>query len=324
MTQQKGRPIDLYQLDVFLTVSSLGSMSVAADTLGISQSAVSQAIAQLEQSIGIVLIDRTRRPLSLTAAGLSVAQNGEPVLAQARRLKAQATEMSHTESSYLRIGLIDSFAHTIGPSLIKQLFERTSGLSVQIGMAVAQEEALLRREVDMIITTNALVDNAAFEHRLLYREGFIAISEKNETPEEQPSTLKSLSETKPFIRFSRSSTLAIRVERILRYNQLDLPRKLEVDYADTLTLLVAQGLGWAITTPTCLMQTGNRFVDSLELVPITVGNSTRSIYLVGRCGEFPSLSDQILDTVRKSVRRLLIEQAPVQQKLAASCIEVDD
>ena len=67
------------------------------------------------------------------------------------------------------------------------------------------------------------------------------------------ATLRMLADTQPFIRFSRTSTLGIRVESILRYNGLDLPRKLEVDHADTLTLLVAQGLGWAITTPTCLL-----------------------------------------------------------------------
>src|ERR1700676_52763 len=93
----------------------------------------------------------------------------------------------------------------------------------------------------------------------------------------------------------------IRCERILRYNELDLPRKLEADHADTLTLLVAQGLGWAITTPTCLLQTGTRFVDVIDLIPIDKGNSVRSIYLVGRRGEFPTLSKTIADAVKQSL-----------------------
>jgi len=132
MSKQSDRPVDLYQLDVFLTIASTGSMSAAAGVLGISQSAVSQATAQLEQSLGLVLIDRARRPLSLTSAGLYISQNAEPLIALARQLKAHATDASNTEGSYLRIGMIDSVANTIGPSVIKQLLARTTGLSVQI------------------------------------------------------------------------------------------------------------------------------------------------------------------------------------------------
>ena len=264
VSRQHDRPVDLYQLDVFLTVASMGSMSAAAGALGISQSAVSQTTAQLEQSLGLVLIDRARRPLSLTPAGLYISQNAEPLIALARQMKAQATEVSKNEGSYLRIGMIDSVANTIGPSLIRQLVARTRGLSVQIGMATVQEEALLGRELDLMISTNSFVDHPAFEHQLLYEESFVAIVGRDARHEATPPTLQALAAAVPFIRFSRTSTLGIRIERILRSNGIDAPRKLEVDHADTMTLLVAQGLGWAITTPTCLLQTGTRFVDAID------------------------------------------------------------
>jgi DNA-binding transcriptional LysR family regulator len=324
MSKQSNRPVDLYQLDVFLTIASMGSMSAAAGVLGISQSAVSQATAQLEQSLGLVLIDRARRPLSLTPAGLYISENAEPLIALARQLKAHATDASKSEGSYLRIGMIDSVANTIGPSVIKQLLARTAGLSVQIGMAIAQEEALLSRELDLIISTNAFVDNTAFEHTLLYKENFVAISSRDAIREGPATTLRTLADTQPFIRFSRASTLGIRVERILRYNELDLPRKLEVDHADTLTLLVAQGLGWAITTPTCLLQTGTRFVDVVQLIPIEKGNSSRSIFLVGRRGEYPTLSKTIADVVRQSLSALLDSHAKLRQYVPAGGIDIGD
>jgi DNA-binding transcriptional LysR family regulator len=312
VSKQTDRPVDLYQLDIFLMVASMGSMSAAAAAFGISQSAISQAIAQLEQSLGLVLIDRARRPLSLTSAGLYIAQNAEPLIALARQLKANAAEVSKNEHAYLRIGMIDSVANTIGPSLIKQLVERTSGLSVQIGMAIAQEEALVGRALDLMISTNAFVDNPAFDHQLLYEEHFVAIASRDASRDGRRTTLQVLAEV-PFISFRRTSTLGIRVERILRYNELDPPRRLEVDHADTLTLLVAQGLGWAITTPTCLLQTGARFVDDIELIPIEIGNSVRSVFLVGRRGEFPTLSKEIAGTVKESLRVLLSSDPKLQR-----------
>ncbi|HVE06924.1 MAG TPA: LysR family transcriptional regulator [Paraburkholderia sp.] len=305
MNRQNERPVDLYQLDVFMTVAATRSMSAAAGVLGISQSAVSQALAQLEQSLGLTLIDRSRRPLALTSGGLYVAQNAEPLLGLARQLKAQALEASQSEGAYLRIGMIDSVANTIGPALIKQLMARTNGLSVQIGMATAQEQALLNREVDLIVSTNAFVDTPEFEHRLLYRENFVAIVANGAAAGREPAALRTLAQSQPFIRYSRTSTLGIRVERVLRYNDLNPARKLEVDHADTLTLLVAQGLGWAITTPTCLLQTGSRFAAEIALVPIVKGNSMRSIYLVSRRGEFAELSRALVDDARHALFALL-------------------
>jgi DNA-binding transcriptional LysR family regulator len=239
-------------------------------------------------------------------------------------MKAQATEVSKNEGSYLRIGMIDSVANTIGPSLIRQLVARTRGLSVQIGMATVQEEALLGRELDLMISTNSFVDHPAFEHQLLYEESFVAIVGRDARHEATPPTLQALAAAVPFIRFSRTSTLGIRIERILRSNGIDAPRKLEVDHADTMTLLVAQGLGWAITTPTCLLQTGTRFVHAIDIIPVERGNSTRSIFLVGRRGEFLTLSRDIAIAVRQSLHELLDSHSWLRPYVPSSGTEADE
>jgi len=307
MSRATDRPVDLTQLDIFLTIASTGSMSGAANVLGVSQSAVSQALAQLEQSLGFTLVDRSRRPLALTSAGLYMSHNAGALIAMARQLKARAIEASQSERAYLRMGVIDSVANAIGPQLIRWLLKRTSGLSVQIGMALAQEQALRDREVDLIISTNAFVDRPEFDHRFLYRENFVAITRKESgaATHREAVTLQSLAATETLIRYSHTSTLGIRVERVLRHNAISPPRVLEVDHADTLTLLVSQGLGWAITTPTCLLQTGTRFVDAIDLVPIAHGNSTRSIFAITRSGEFPMLTDALVGRVREALDGLL-------------------
>jgi len=61
---------DLNALSVFRVVAEAGSFSAAADRLGITRSSVSQTIAKLEQSVGLALIRRTTRSLSLTDAGV--------------------------------------------------------------------------------------------------------------------------------------------------------------------------------------------------------------------------------------------------------------
>lgn len=58
-----------FRLRVFVTVAELGGFSAAARQLGVSQSAVSQNIAELERQAGAALFERTRNSLSITPTG---------------------------------------------------------------------------------------------------------------------------------------------------------------------------------------------------------------------------------------------------------------
>ncbi len=73
----------LPQLQVFLAVSRLRSFSGAARELGVSPSAVSQAVRQLEEQLRIGLLTRTTRSVSLTEAGKRLVESAGPPLGQA-------------------------------------------------------------------------------------------------------------------------------------------------------------------------------------------------------------------------------------------------
>ena len=73
----------LPQLQVFLAVAHLRSFSGAARELGVSRSAVSQAVRQLEEQLRVVLLARTTRSVSLTDAGRRLVEGAGPALGQA-------------------------------------------------------------------------------------------------------------------------------------------------------------------------------------------------------------------------------------------------
>ena len=70
------------QLQAFLAVARLRSFSGAARELGVSRSAVSQAVRQLEEQLRVVLLARTTRSVSLTDAGRRLVEGAEPAVAQ--------------------------------------------------------------------------------------------------------------------------------------------------------------------------------------------------------------------------------------------------
>ncbi len=73
----------LPQLQVFLAVARLRSFSGAARELGVSTSAVSQAVRQLEEQLRVVLLTRTTRSVALTEAGRRLVENAGPGVEQA-------------------------------------------------------------------------------------------------------------------------------------------------------------------------------------------------------------------------------------------------
>ncbi|MCB9592194.1 MAG: LysR family transcriptional regulator [Sandaracinaceae bacterium] len=72
------------QLQAFLAVAREGSFSAAARELGVSRSAISQAVRQLERQLDAVLLTRTTRSVSLTSAGRRLVENADPALEQLR------------------------------------------------------------------------------------------------------------------------------------------------------------------------------------------------------------------------------------------------
>ncbi|GAB92325.1 putative LysR family transcriptional regulator [Gordonia rhizosphera NBRC 16068] len=81
--------LDLRRLRMFVTVADSPSLRVAADDLYITQQAVSSAIKELERNLGVELFSRSRRSLTLTAAGEALYHGALPLLAGGDQLTAK-------------------------------------------------------------------------------------------------------------------------------------------------------------------------------------------------------------------------------------------
>ena len=113
------KPIDMQNLQIFVTVAEERNISNAAKKLGLTQSAISQSIRQLEDNFGVVLFNRGRRPLSLTAAGLALRNRAPVLLSELSHLRSVVIDASRGIQPDLRVGLAGSFAGAVGPLFIQ-------------------------------------------------------------------------------------------------------------------------------------------------------------------------------------------------------------
>jgi len=291
------RPIDMQALRVFLATAQDCNMSKAAARLGISQSAVSQSVRLLEENFGAPLLNRASRPLTLTPAGVALAHRGRVLLEESLNLRGAVIEASQGIKPSLRIGLVDSFAATCGTALVQQLLRDTAQLSVRTGLTPHLSEALVRRELDMVIASRPL-DVDGMRNHLLMTEEFFVIAPRCEDGATQAvpvchtvADLPLLARALPIVRFNQQSHLGEQAERALRRLHLSLPRRVEVDTADTLTAMVAGGIGWAITTPLCLLQ-GAHCAHAVRHDVVAGLGAQRHLYLHARAGEFDALAKE--------------------------------
>jgi DNA-binding transcriptional LysR family regulator len=115
--------LDPRRLLTFREVARQRSFSRAADSLNLSQPAVSQQIAALERQLGTPLLERRPGGLELTAAGRLALAHAESVAGHLSRADAQLAELVRSERRQLRVGAFPSALATVVPAAIARLVE---------------------------------------------------------------------------------------------------------------------------------------------------------------------------------------------------------
>jgi DNA-binding transcriptional LysR family regulator len=115
--------LDPRRLLTFREVAAQRSFSRAAESLNLSQPAVSQQIAALERQLETALLERRPGGLELTAAGRLALDHAESVAAHLARADSQLAELVRSERRQLRVGAFPSALATVVPAAIARLVE---------------------------------------------------------------------------------------------------------------------------------------------------------------------------------------------------------
>ena len=297
--------LDLRALNTFVSVCESGSMALAAQRLGVTQSAVSQAIRVLEADHGVQLFDRDVRPARPTRSGALLLEMAVELLSGARRVSEQLRQSAHQDHAQIRLGCVDSFAATIGPALIRGLAGSARQLQLLSGLTPGLNAQLQNAELDLAVCTEVPVANARLSQRLLFSERWVAVFPPGAAPRSlsQATTLRSVANELPLIRYSQRSVIGQQVERFLRHIGVDAARRFEFDATDALLSLVAAGLGWAVTTPLCLWQS-RAWLDQVQVCAIPASHlGQRDFHLLHRDPSWDTTADEVARLTRTVLRR---------------------
>jgi DNA-binding transcriptional LysR family regulator len=144
----------LSALRVFVRVAETGSISGAGRSLGLSSTAASRRIQDLEAALKVSLVSRSTRHVGLTEAGMYFYRHVDKFLKDLDATCASVTEMHDGPSGVLRIGSRRSFGlHLVVPSL-QSFRERYPQISIQLKFIESPDTAP-RDEIDLVLRLGA-------------------------------------------------------------------------------------------------------------------------------------------------------------------------
>ena len=266
--------------------------------------------SNLEEALETQLLDRSVRPMTLTTGGRFLYDRSSLLLREARKTSQAIKQADYTRLSHINISVVDSIATAVGSSLVKAVKKRTQDWSIHTGLSHLHGHALLSRTADIIISDDALEDYTDLSRFQILREPFI-LALPNDFSGQVKDLTQLLTEL-DFIRYSANSLIGRSIERHLQATHVEPTQRLQLDNSYAIVSAVSFGLGWTITTPLCLFQSGIR-LQQVQIRQLPTKPLYRSITLSARKDELGDLPQQMAEDIIAILKRDFLSEVADEQ-----------
>lgn len=240
----------LRQLEAMRAVLARGTTTHAGETLGLTQSAVSRLIAQLEYEVGLRLFDRRNGRLQITPEGQHFYAIVEKVLSGVDQISATARDIRTLQAGILRIISMPALGYGLIPDTVAKLnkHHKQVRISVDFGTRQELEKGLANAEYDFGIATLP-VDHELLEVEPLCGANAICVLPPGHPLAEKRVITAMDLDGSSFISMETGAFFRYRIDEL--FGRLGVRRELNIEAQSTIMVcnLVAKGLGVSIVHP---------------------------------------------------------------------------
>lgn len=293
--------ITIRQLQIFDAVARHLSFSRASDELHLTQPAVSMQIRQLEESIGMPVVEHLGKKIYLTQAGETLCHHARLIFRQLRETREALDSLREGMCGRLDIAIV-STAKYFAPLLLSRFCELHP--QVQLKLTVNNRDTILQKlvsnEVDMVIMGQSpegmdLISKPFAENQLI-----VVAHPQHRFAKDKNISLETLAEEQFLLREKGSGTRQF-LERLMGAKKLPIKARMEMSSDETIKQAAMAGMGLAFLS---------RYAVRLELAAGKLVELSVPGTPVQRKWYLTHHRDKKLSPVGEAFKQFLLEQAP--------------
>lgn len=294
------RAVTLRQLRTFKTVADLNSFSLAAQRLKLSQPSVSYQVKELEEALGLPLLDRLGKRVQLTEAGSLLYSYARRVLDTLDEATVALEEMRGIQRGSLRVGASTTVGIYLLPAALGAFKKLHPGLviALEIGSRARVQEQVLSNELDLAVVGPASKDPELAIIPFLSDELVVVAPAGHPLAGKRRLTLKDLAD-QPFIMREATSGSRWSLEKEARKAGAKLRVAMELGSNGAIKHAVESGLGLAVISryAAALEFSSGRLVE-LDVKGFPIRRDWHIVHLRRR--KLPASVHAFIDFLRKT------------------------
>ncbi|QZY91398.1 LysR family transcriptional regulator [Pantoea dispersa] len=269
----------LRQLRTFVAVAQHGSFSQAGQAIGLSQSAVSHSIKELEAEMSVRLLDRTTREVLLSEAGQQLATRLERLLEELNTTLLDVRSYGEQRSGTVRVAASQTPSAHLMPQCLASSQLRYPDIRVILHDRVQQWvlQSVRNAEVDFGIVIGPLQD-ADFDSEEILQEPFLLLCHQDDALAQVPQAQWSMLAGRAMVLQDYASGSRLLVDAALQRLALNVQVVQEIGHPATLYPMVEAGIGISILPALALPLPSGRKLTVRRLYP----EINRSLMLIKR------------------------------------------
>jgi DNA-binding transcriptional LysR family regulator len=277
---------DMRHLRAFLTIARLNNFTRAASELHVSQSALTVQIRQLEDALGVLLFDRSKRRVALTQAGKEVLAPLERIVIDTEAVISHTRDMAGLRRGFVSVAVLPSLSAGLLPAVLQEFTKKHPAIPVQIKDMVAERviDAVKKEEVDFGVGTRMKRDPELKTTPLFTDRLSAFVPKSHPLVRRSRITLRELTEH-PLVLTSKGSSVREILEAALRKEKLSVLPAFEVNYMSTVIGLVKAGLGIAILPAVAENIQASAGITRVEIINPALN---RTVEIIEKKGRSPS------------------------------------
>mgnify|MGYP001192856239 FL=1 len=299
--------ITFRQLQVFEAAARLGGYTRAAETLHLSQPAVSMQIRQLEEQAGMPLFDQIGKKIHLTDAGRALYRHAQDILAQVLEAQLELEEMRGVRRGQLNI-TIASTANYFAPRLLAAFCQRHPEVKVSLDVSNREHILALLNETDKDLAIMGRPPEASdlVAHPFMENPLVVIASPNHPLAREKRIPLARLAE-ESFISREAGSGTRMAAERFFDEAGTKLSTAMEMSSNEAIKQAVQAGLGLGVVSIHTLEM--ELALDRLVILDVEGFPILRHWYVVHRQGKrFSAVAQAFLGFVMSEAEKLFKDE----------------